>query len=265
MIRSAIARWGSNSRTETDTAVEWTDAGIVLGVRRHGETGAIVDLMTRERGRHGGLVRGGTSRRLAALLQPGNTLHAVWRARLEGQLGLMTVEPLTLRSDALMRSAHGSFGVTHLVSLMRLLPERDPHPGLFASLDAILDAFDEPAHAGELLARFEMALLGELGFGLDLTTCAATGGNNDLAYVSPRSGRAVSRSAGEPYADKLFGLPTFLIGGIVPPTLPEMEEALRMTGFFLSTRVLEPRGLALGEARASFLSALRRALHQPRP
>ncbi|WP_029003177.1 DNA repair protein RecO [Azorhizobium doebereinerae] len=240
--------------------MEWTDEGIVLGVRRHGESGAIVELMTRARGRHAGLVRGGASRRLAALLQPGNTLHAVWRARIESQLGLMVVEPVTLRSDGLMRSAHGSFGVTYLTTLLRLLPERDPHPGLFATLDAILDAFEAPAAAGELLARFEVALLAELGFGLDLTRCAATGGNNDLAFVSPKSGRAVSRAAGDPYADKLFPLPTFLIGGIVPPSLADMEDALRMTGHFLATRVLEPRGLSVPDARAGFLAALRREM-----
>ncbi|GGF73432.1 DNA repair protein RecO [Azorhizobium oxalatiphilum] len=240
--------------------MEWTDEGIVLGARRHGESGAVVDLMTRTRGRHAGLVRGGGTSRLAALLQPGNTLHAVWRARLESQLGLMSVEPLTLRSDALMRTAHGSFGVTYLAALMRLLPERDPHPGLFATLNAILDAFETPEGAGELLARFEVALLGELGFGLDLTRCAATGGNNDLAYVSPKSGRAVSRSAGDPYADKLFVLPTFLIGGILPPSLGDLEAGLRISGYFLESRVMAPRGLQMPEARAGFLSAVRRAM-----
>ncbi|MGU3493908.1 DNA repair protein RecO [Xanthobacteraceae bacterium A53D] len=240
--------------------MEWTDEGIVLGVRRHGESGAVVDLMTRTRGRHAGLVRGGSSQRMAALLQPGNTLHAVWRARIETQLGLLTIEPLTLRSEALMRSAHASYGLTHLCALLRLLPERDPHPGLFATFGAILDAFEAPAAAGELMARFEMAMLQELGFGLDLSRCAATGGNNDLAYVSPKSGRAVSRSAGDPYADRMFRLPTFLIGGILPPDLADMEEALRMTGYFLESRVMEPRGLRMPEARAGFLAALRRGI-----
>ncbi len=259
MTRSAIAKWAWNSPEETDIAVEWTDAGIVLGVRRHGESSAIVELLTRDRGRHLGLVRGGAGRRMAPLLQAGNTLHATWRGRLEHQLGHFQLEPVTLRADALMQTPHGSFGVTHLTSLLRLLPERDPHPGLFATADAILDAFDAPAHAGELMARFEMAVLAELGFGLDLSRCAATGGNNDLAFVSPKSGRAVSRSAGEPYAEKLFLLPTFLIGGVVPPALEDMEEALRMTGHFLTTRVMEPRGLALSAARAGFLTALRRS------
>ncbi len=259
MIRSAIARWAWNFRGETDRAVEWTDEGIVLGVRRHGESSAIVELLTRVRGRHLGLVRGGTARRLTPLLQPGNTLHVTWRARIEHQLGAFAVEPVTLRTDALMQTPHGSFGVTHLTTLLRLLPERDPHPGLFATVDAILDAFGDPAHAGELMARFEMALLAELGFGLDLDRCAATGGNNDLAFVSPKSGRAVSRQAGEPYEDKLFRLPTFLIGGAVPPSLADMEEALRMTSHFLHVRIMEPRGLAISEARAGFVAAIRRA------
>ncbi len=243
--------------------MEWTDEGIVLGVRRHGESSALVELLTRARGRHMGLVRGGAARRMTPLLQPGNTLHATWRARIESQLGHFLVEPVTLRADALMQTPHGSFGVTHLTGLLRLLPERDPHPGLFATADAILDAFDAPAHAGELMARFEMAMLAELGFGLDLSRCAATGGNNDLAFVSPRTGRAVSRSAGDPYADKLFVLPTFLIGGIMPPSHDDMEAALRITGHFLASRVMEPRGLVLSEARAGFLSALKRASEAP--
>ncbi len=238
--------------------MEWTDEGIVTGVRRHGEGSAIVELMTYARGRHMGLVRGGMSRRLAPLLQPGNTLSITWRARLDEQLGTLVVEPLKLRAEALMRDPHGAYGVSHITSLIHLLAERDPHPGLFGILDAVLDAFEDAASAAILMARFEVAMLAELGFGLDLDACVATGTRDDLIFVSPRSGRAVSASAGAPFADKLLPLPTFLIATQVKPTLPELEEAFRMTGYFLTRRVMEPRGLVLSDARAAFIAAMRR-------
>ena len=239
--------------------MEWVDEGIVIGVRRHGESSAVVELMTQARGRHLGLVRGGLSRRQAPVVQPGNKVRAVWRARVPEHLGLLSLEPLEERAGRLMAAAHGAFGVTYISALLHLLPERDPHPGLYGVLDAILDAFTEPLAAGELLARFELALLAELGFGLELQRCAATGGNNNLTYVSPRTGRAVSEDAGAPYADVLLPLPAFLIGSIVPPSLPDLEDAFRLTGYFLGRRVFEPRGMGLPEARAGFLSAVRRA------
>lgn len=263
MIPSAIARWGWNSRASEPRqrikpAVEWTDEGIVTGVRRHGESGAIVELLTRTRGRHLGLVRGGASRRMAPLLQPGNTLHAVWRARVEGQLGTLQVEPVTLRADALMRSPHAAYGVSHITSLIRLLPEHDPHPSLYAVCGAVLDALETPRAAAVLLARFEIVMLGELGFGLELERCAATGSREDLTYVSPRTGRAVSRVAGAPLADKLLALPTFLIATQIVPTRQELEDAFRLSAYFLNRHVMEPRGIALSDARAAFISALGR-------
>lgn len=263
MIPSVIAKWGSNSRANDANrrvvpAVEWADEGIVTGVRRHGESGAIVELLTRTRGRHLGLVRGGASRRMAPLLQPGNTLHAVWRARIEGQLGTLQVEPLALRADALMRFPHAAYGVSHIASLVRLLPERDPHPSLYGVCGAVLDALETPRAAAVLLARFEIVMLGELGFGLELERCAATGSRDDLAYVSPRTGRAVSRMAGAPLAAKLLPLPTFLIATQIVPTRNELEQAFRMSGYFLNRHVMEPRGIALSDARAAFISALSR-------
>ncbi len=240
--------------------MDWVDEGIVLGVRRHGEGHAIVELLTRARGRYLGMVRGGASRRQAPVLQPGNSVAAVWRGRLDAHLGTYTLEPLVLRTDALVAAAHAAYGVTHMAALLHLLPERDPHPGLYATLGAVLDAFEVPRDAGLLLARFELAMLAELGFGLELDACAATGGRNDLAYVSPKSGRAVSRVAGAPYADKLFPLPPFLLGGLPDPAPGDVEAALRITGHFLARRVLEPRGLAFSEARAGFIAAWRRAV-----
>lgn len=238
--------------------MEWTDEGIVLAVRRHGEGNAIVELLTRCRGRHLGMVRGGASRRQAPLLQPGNTVSATWRARLDEHMGNYALEPAVVRTDLLMRTPHAAYGFTHMAQLLHLLPERDPHEGLFVTLGAILDALEDGAAAGMLMARFELAMLSEMGFRLELDACAATGGHNDLAYVSPKSGRAVSREAGAPYADRLFPLPTFLSGGAVPPSGEDVEAALRLTGHFLLTRVLEPRGLGFSEARAAFISAWRR-------
>lgn len=238
--------------------MEWSDEGIVLGVRRHGEANAIVELLTARRGRHMGMVRGGASRRQAPMLQPGNTVSATWRARLDEHMGNFALEPLVIRAEALMRAPHAAYGITHMAQLLRLLPERDPQEALYAALAAILDAFDEAPAAGMLLARFELALLGELGFGLELEACAATGRRDDLIYVSPKSGRAVSREAGAPYAPRLLPLPAFLVGEGGRPSPGEVEEALTLTGFFLQRRVLEPRGIGFSEARGHFIAAWRR-------
>ena len=178
--------------------MEWTDEGIVLGVRRHGESSTIVELLTRSHGRHLGLVRGGAGKRMRSLLQPGNSVTAVWRARLDEHLGYYLIEGTRLRAANLCGSSHAVYGVTHLASLARLLPERDPHEDIYEMLDHTLDDFEDAGGAAAHLIRFELAMLAELGFGLDLESCAATGSTTDLVYVSPKSGGAVSRSAGEP-------------------------------------------------------------------
>ncbi len=190
--------------------MEWTDEGIILGTRRHGESSAIVELMTRSHGRHLGLVRGGAGSRMRPLLQPGNTVNAVWRARLDEHLGYYALEGTRLRAATMFGSPHAVYGLTHLASLVRLLPERDPHEDIYEMVEAILDDFDNAGKAGVHLIRFELTMLTELGFGLDLTACAATGTMNDLVYVSPKSGAAVSRQAGEPWRDRLLRLPAFL-------------------------------------------------------
>src|SRR5437868_9456206 len=184
--------------------MEWTDEGIVLGVRRHGESSAIVELLTRAHGRHLGLVRGGASSRMRPLLQPGNTLRAVWRARLDEHLGYYQVEDIRLRAASVLTSSHAVYGVTHLASLARLLPERDPHQDIYEMLDRTLNDFDDIGEAAVHLVKFELAMLTELGFGLDLENCAATGETSDLVYVSPKSGGAVSRQAGEAWQDRLL-------------------------------------------------------------
>ncbi len=237
--------------------MEWTDEAIILGTRRHGETSLILELMTPAHGRHLGLVRGGRSRRQQPFLQPGNSLSVTWRARLDEHLGHLAVEPTTERASQLMQSATGIYGMQMLAALLRLLPERDPHPALYATLGPILDALDQPQDAGELFVRYELAILNELGFGLDLSQCAATGTTEDLAYVSPRTGRAVSREAGAAYSDKLLPLPRFLWARAnEPPALEELRQAFALTGYFFDRHVYEPRGIEPPPSRERFLALL---------
>jgi DNA repair protein RecO (recombination protein O) len=240
--------------------MQWTDDGIVLGVKRHGEANGILELMTREHGRHLGLVRGGFGSRLKPVLQPGNSVSATWKARLDEHLGHFTVEGLHLRAAQYFGTPHAVYGVTHLAALARLLPERDPHQNLHTALDALLDRLDDAPWAAPMVVRFELQLLAELGFGLDLAQCAATGSTAELVYVSPKSGRAVSRSAGEPWADKMLRLPAFLGEAEGEASSRDVADGFALTGYFLTRHVLEPRGLALGEERAHFIAALERAL-----
>jgi DNA repair protein RecO (recombination protein O) len=236
--------------------MQWSDEGIVLGVRRHGEASAILELMTREHGRHLGLVRGGAGSRMRPILQPGNRVAATWRARLDEHLGSYTVEGLELPAATFLGAAHAVYGVTHLGALCRLLPERDPHPGIHAALEEVLTTLTEAPRAGPALVRFELMILGELGFGLDLDSCAATGTTAELSYVSPRSGRAVSRAAGEPWRDKLFRLPAFLADAESEPSAGDLADGFAVTGFFLLRHAFEPRGQGLPDARGSFVNAV---------
>lgn len=225
--------------------MEWRDEGLLLAVRPHGETAAIIEVFTAAHGRHGGVVRGGASRRMTPFLQPGHQLDLTWRARLGEHLGHFTVEPL--RSRAAILSDRGALtGLNALCALLCVaLPEREPLPGLFTRTVALADALATGDGWEPLYLRWELALLDALGFGLDLSTCAVTGAQTDLAYVSPRSGRAVSRVGAGEWADRLLPLPPVLRGGS-----GGHAEALALTGFFL-TRGLEPvlQGRPLPEAR----------------
>jgi DNA repair protein RecO (recombination protein O) len=239
--------------------MEWTDEGIVLGVRRHGESSAILELMTRAHGRHLGLVRGGAGSRMRPLLQPGNSVRAVWRARLDEHLGTYVIEATQLRAGNLLASSHAVYGVTHLASLARLLPERDPHEDIFEMLEHTLDDFEDAGEAAVHLVRFELAMLTELGFGLDLDNCAATGETEELAYVSPKSGGAVSRTAGQAWADRLLRLPAFMRAGegsVITFTDEDLQDGFRITGLFLLRHVLEPRGQGHSDAREGFINAV---------
>src|SRR5258705_3695266 len=178
--------------------MEWTDIGIVLGTRGHGEANAILELMTREHGRHPGLVRGGAGSAFKPVLQAGNTVSGTWRARLDEHLGHFVVEGIDLRAAALLPAAHAVYGVTHLAALCRLLPERDPHAVVYEAFDAAVDRLGDPAAVAVRIARFELQMLAELGFGLDLTACAATGGPPRPGFRFPQTGPAGSPFAGGP-------------------------------------------------------------------
>ncbi|WP_294532519.1 DNA repair protein RecO [uncultured Rhodoblastus sp.] len=236
--------------------MEWSDRGLILGLKKHGESSVILELMTHGHGRHLGVVRGGRSKTMQPVLQPGNEVEAVWRARLEEHLGLYAVEGAVLRTDALISSAQGLHGVNWLGALLRLLPERDPHPGLYERAQVLLSHLGGPQAAG-LFVHFELALLAALGFGLDLDSCAATGTQDDLVYVSPKSGRAVSRAAGAPWDAKLLPLPAFVRQAPGSAAAgDEICEGLRLTEFFLVRDVFAPRGLTAPASRAAFIARL---------
>jgi DNA repair protein RecO (recombination protein O) len=238
--------------------MDWNDEGVILSVRPHGETGAVLELFTRGHGRHLGLVHGGRSRRLRPVLQTGNHLDVTWKARLADHLGHFGVELRKGYAAAVMEDASALAALTSMAALARLLPERDPHPNLYEVTLFVLGFLDEPQVWPALVVRWELALLEELGFGLDLASCAATGATADLVYVSPRSGRAVSGEAGEPYKDRLLALPAFLRGratGTV--TAQDVRAGFALTGHFLEARVLRPRDIPMPDARARLLSYLR--------
>lgn len=241
--------------------MEWRDEGIVLATRKHGETSAILEVMTSRHGRHLGLVRGGRSRRMQPVLQSGNRLELSWRARLDEHLGSFLVEPIAMNAALLMASRPAVHGLQMLASHLRLLPERDPHPAIYETLNIIIGHLDDPASAAELIVRFELLLLEELGFGLDLSRCAATGQRDDLIYVSPKSAQAVSREAGQPWAGRLLDLPAFLIAKPgMRADWPALDAAFRLTGHFFNRHVYEPRGTCDSDARNAFINAIRSEL-----
>jgi len=230
--------------------MDWHDEGIVLSSRPHGESGAIVELLTREHGRHLGLVRGGAGRRQKSVLQAGNTVAANWRARLNEHLGAYTVELVKPRAGLLMDDAFALTGLSAACAVASILPEREAHPALFEGFSFLLDTMEDADIWPAIFVRWELGLLQDLGFGLELGQCAATGVRDDLAYVSPRSGGAVSREAGAPYADRLFRLPPFLVSSQVGVDhADDIAEGLRITGHFLERHFYAPLGKHLPDAR----------------
>ncbi|GMG80970.1 DNA repair protein RecO [Paralimibaculum aggregatum] len=223
--------------------MEWRDEGLLLSVRRHGERGAIIEVLTAAHGRHAGLVQGGGGVKLSAALQPGASLQLDWRARIEEHLGMFRVELIRSRAAPIM-AGRARLAALNAMAAMVLtsLAEREPDPALYARSVDLADALAENRRDWPAVyARWELALLAALGFGLDLERCAASGLRSDLAYVSPRTGRAVSRSAGSAWADRLLPLPAFLIDR-GPPTMGGVREAMRLTGYFLETWMLPAFG-----------------------
>ncbi|HEV2334671.1 MAG TPA: DNA repair protein RecO [Stellaceae bacterium] len=242
--------------------MEWRDTGFVLAARRHGETSLIVELLTAEHGRHGGLVRGGQSPRRRALLQPGNSVAASWRGRLPEHLGMLDCELVEAHAARLLDLPDRLAALGAATSLLlTALPEREPHGDLYRSFAGLLQALGSGPFWAQSYVAWECELLAGLGFGLDLTRCAATGVSEDLAYVSPRSGRAVSREAGRPYHDKLLPLPDFLWrpGETCGPASQfDIVAGLDLTQYFLSHHVLAPHGGKLPEARQRLADRMRR-------
>lgn len=238
--------------------MDWRDQGVLLAVRRHGETAAIIEVFTAGHGRHAGVVRGGASRRFAAFLQPGAQLDVTWRGRLEEHLGSFQAEPVRSRAH-LLADRLALAGLNAVTALLHfVLPEREPHAALYQRSVALLDRIGrDPAWAADYL-RWELLLLEEMGYGLDLAACAVTGDSDDLAYVSPRSGRAVSRWAAGAWADRLLPLPPCLREE-GPAEPGEVAEGLVTTGHFLETRLAHDlRARPLPEARKRLIDLLRR-------
>ncbi|MBL4852782.1 MAG: DNA repair protein RecO [Robiginitomaculum sp.] len=243
--------------------MKWQADGYILSVRPHGETSAIVNVLTKDQGRHAGLVRGGRSRRLRPVLQPGNQVNVAWNARLSEHLGTFTVEALDARAAVLMEDRLSLAALNAVCALsMQALPEREPHPKLYDVFEILLAQLHDKDVWPAIYVRFEIGLLQALGYGLDLSACAATGAEDNLTHVSPRSGRAVCAGAAEPYLDKLLPLPPFLqgknqVGG------DDIMDGLALSEYFLKTRVFYSQNKDIPEARARMVEMLGAVLKNP--
>ena len=239
--------------------MEWRDQGVLLSVRRHGESSAIIDVFTEAHGRHSGVVRGGASRKMAPILQPGTQLDVAWRARLEDHIGSYTAEPIRSRSGHVLSDRLALAGLNSVVSLLGFcLPEREPQNSIYRRTIGVLDLLEEPDIWPLAYLRWEVGLLEDLGFGLDLSSCAVTGATDGLVYVSPKSGRAVSQEGAGDWASRLLPLPPVLLRqGDAPDH--EIAQALETTGFFLREHLAPMVGnRPLPEARARFVETFLR-------
>ncbi len=241
--------------------MDWSSEGYVLSVKKHGETSSILELFTRDRGRHLGLVRGGVGRKLRPVLQPGNKVKVEWRARLEEHLGYFTVEAINSRAAQLMSDRLSLAGLNAACAMAReALPEREVHADVYDAFEVLLENLHDKDIWPALYIQWEAGLLSSMGYGLDLSRCAATGVNENLTHVSPRSGRAVCAEAAEPYSDKLYALPSFM----QPDSrrndkslLPEdVQNGLALTGYFLETRLQWGVNRTLPEARERMTALL---------
>lgn len=233
--------------------MEWQGDGLILNTRKHGENSAIIDVLTRDKGRHLGLVRGGRSRTMRPVLQAGNLVNVVWRARLEDHLGAFTVEPHRMIVAGIIDDVHRLAGLTTITTLASLLPEREPHPRIYDASLLLIEHLQDDAIWPAVLVKWEMGLLDELGFGLDLSKCAVSGDTSGLTHVSPRTGRAVCAREALPWKDKLLVLPAFVTGTSGEASNAEVVQGLKLTGHFLARHVFEPRGVSAPEQRRRIL------------
>lgn len=236
--------------------MSFEDEGVILSARPYGENHALADIFTAAHGRWTSLVHGGQGRRMGPILQPGNGVKVEWRGRGES-VGYFSLELVEARAAGLLGDRLALAGLNAALSVAAAcLPEREPHPRAWRALTILLGALDAADVWPALMARWELGLLAELGFGLTLDRCAATGRKDDLVYVSPRSACAVSAEAGAPYKDKLLPLPDFLRGGSTTATRAEAVDALKTTGYFIETRILHLANRPLPDARVRIAEIL---------
>lgn len=239
--------------------IEWRDEGAVLATRKHGETSVIAEVFTANHGRHAGIVRGGVGRKLKPALQPGSQISVTWKARLDEHLGAFTVEPVRSRAANAMGNRLALAGLNAVTGLLSVtLAERDPHPNLYAKTVQLLDLLGQSDIWPLAYLKWELALLDEMGFGLELGACTVSGANDRLIYVSPKSGRAVSESAAGEWADRLLPLPPVMLGE-GDGTDAEVAQALGTTGYFLETKLIRSLGdRPIPPARARLIDVLAR-------
>ncbi len=238
--------------------MEWSDEGLVLGARAFGESGAIAELFTRTHGRVAAMVHGGISRRSRPVLQAGNLVRVTWKARTGDQLGFFSpIELAAAYAARALEDPAAPAGLSAAVALVRAgAPERQAYPGLYDALALLMEALAAPEVWPALYTRFELGLLAELGYGLDVSACALTGARHDLAFVSPRTGRAASREAGAPFAEKLLRLPPFLTDSAAPIASGDVADAFALAGHFLELRLFDRAGQGMPEARRRLIEAL---------
>lgn len=240
--------------------MEFHEEAFVLSARAHGDTGVVADLLTETHGRHAAYVAGGASRRMKPFLQPGARVIADYRARTSDHLGSARLEPVGEGPSALFDDSLALTGLAAAAAVAQgALPEREPHPGAFLAFETLMAVFQIPAVWPAVYVRFEAGLLDDLGFGLDLSSCAVTGTMDDLIWVSPRTGRAVSREAGAPYADKLLKLPPFMLGAQAGLGEGDVGAGLDLTGHFLEQFVFHPQNRPIPPARVWLVDKLREA------
>lgn len=240
--------------------MEFEDDAYVLSARAHGETGAIVELLTARHGKYVAHVAGGASRRMKPFLQAGARTILHYRARVSDQLGSAQLEPVGEGPSALFDDRTALAGLSAAAAVAAAaLPEREPHPGVFLAFEALTAALMLPEIWPAVFVRFEAGLLQELGFGMDLSKCAATGEVDDLIYVSPRTGRAVSRKAGEPYKDRLLPLPPFMLSAQTGLAAGDVRAGLDLTAHFLELFVFGPINKPLPPARVWLVERLSEA------